>query len=62
MGQAREPVFVEALFAEAPVEGLDVGVLGRLPRRGQAQGEAALVGPGCEASVISLTKFSCEWH
>ena len=32
VGQGRKPVLVQAFVAEAPVEGLDVGVLVRLAR------------------------------
>jgi hypothetical protein len=46
MGQAGEPVLVEAFIAEAAVEGFDVRVLRRLARRDQPQREAALVRPG----------------
>ena len=45
VGQTREPMLVEALIAETPVERFDIGVLIRFARFDQTQRDAALVGP-----------------
>lgn len=46
MGQAGEPVLVEALIPQPSVKAFDVGVLVGLARFDQAQRYAALVRPG----------------
>src|SRR5215204_3020233 len=43
--QTDEPVLAQALVAELPVEALDEGVLHRLARVDEAQGDAALSRP-----------------
>ena len=45
----QEPVFIQALVPEAPVEALDVGVLDRLARSDEAEYHMMLVGPRSEA-------------
>ena len=47
VGQGSKPVFVQAFVAEAPVEGLDVGVLVRLAGFNETQGQPLRVRP-CE--------------
>jgi hypothetical protein len=50
VGKAQEPSGMEASLTEAAVECLDEGVVGRLPRPGEVQSGAALVGPDIEIS------------
>ncbi len=45
VGNAQEPVGVEAFFPEAFVERFDEGIIGRLPRN------ASLIGPDAEIVV-----------
>ena len=55
----RKPVFVQAFVAEAPVEGLDVGVLVRLAGFNETQGQPLRVRP-CEhratAELLSVVQ------
>lgn len=43
--QGQEPVFIQALFATAPVESLDKGIFNRLPRLAEIQLHLAQVDP-----------------
>jgi hypothetical protein len=43
--QAEEPVLVEAFLPESAVEGLDIGVVGRLARTGKVQSDLIPIGP-----------------
>lgn len=43
--QCREPMLVQTFIAQPPVEGLNVGILVRLARLDQAQGNSLLVSP-----------------
>lgn len=45
LSEAGKEMFVEALIPQAPIEGFDVGVLGRLSRLNPTQRHAALVRP-----------------
>lgn len=53
-----EPVFVEALAAQAAIEGFDVDVLVRLSGLDQAQLHAALVRPDDQGLAAELLAFS----
>lgn len=48
LGDAVEPVLVQALVPERPVETFDVGVLHRLAGLDEMQAHAALIGPGVQ--------------
>ena len=54
VGQAREPVLVEALIAEPAVERFDIGVLIGFARFDQAQGDPAFMRPGQHGSAAEL--------
>ena len=54
VGQAREPVLVEALIAEPAVERFDIGVLIGFARFDQAQGDTAFMRPGQHGSAAEL--------
>ena len=58
VGQGRKPVFVQAFVAEAPVEGLDVGVLVRLAGFNETQGQPLRVRP-CEHRGDRRTPSRC---
>jgi hypothetical protein len=61
--QAEEPVFVQALVAEAAVEALDVGILVRLARVNEVQSDALRVRPGIEGSPDELRPIvPAEWR
>ena len=51
LGERREPVLVEALVAEFAVKRLDIGILRRLARLNQFQGDAVGVGPLVERAA-----------
>ena len=46
--QRREPVLIEALIPQPPVETLDIGMLDRLPRIDESQLHVMGVGPGVQ--------------
>lgn len=50
IGQAGEPVLVQAFVSEAAVEALDVSILDRLAGGDEEQLEPALVGPDIEGA------------
>jgi len=43
--QADEPVLIRAFLPEPAVEGLDISVVGRLPRTGKVQSDVIPIGP-----------------
>ena len=57
--QRLEPVLVQALVAEFPIEALDVAVLHRLARLDQQVTHAVLDGPGNEGSARELRPVVC---
>ena len=52
--EADEPVFVQALVPELPVEALDVRVLDRLPRPDEVESDAALERPAVHDAAREL--------
>jgi hypothetical protein len=59
MSQAREPVLVETLVAESPVERLDVRILVGLPRLNEAQRHATVLRlgqHGASAELLSIIR------
>jgi hypothetical protein len=50
----QEPVGVQTLRPELPVEGLDEGVARRLPRTGEVEHDVLLVGPEVEIPADEL--------
>jgi hypothetical protein len=54
VGKAQEPVGIESFLPEASVERLDESVVGRLPRAGEVQRDAALIGPDVEIARHEL--------
>src|SRR5690554_1841218 len=59
MGQIPEPVFVQALVSEAPIEAFDKAILSGLPRLDQLQFHPVVISPLVQRLAGELRSLVC---